>query len=343
MTGLDAIEPMEHYCINHPNERAVGLCGTCQRPACYQCSLTIDQVIYCSPECFNELDPPSSSSRPPAPAPTLTDLSDVVSALDRREHAAPPAAGTLGSEPSVILTPQLSDQSDAAIDGRNPFSSRRRDESTLVKPPGSGRSVVSSSCFFHPDTSAIVLCANCRNPICSLCAKEVPAGLVCSPSCGPLDRAGDRERRRLVIRKAALISAVVLVLIESLVLLRGVRMETAIAAARSDPGTADRDPDPTRLDPELRQAAALMREAESLLLEAADAADPGRRASIAPPALKAKVGSVAGKLRQAREIYQARMDASADPAALKSRIETITGLLDGLRSSDDPGPEQPPK
>ena len=52
--------------------------------------------------------------------------------------------------------------------------------------------------------------------------------------------------------------------------------------------------------------------------------------------LKAKVGGVAEKLRQAREFYEARMADSTDAAAVKSRIDTISALLDGLRSSDDP-------
>jgi hypothetical protein len=301
--------------------------------------MTIDQVIYCSPECFNELDPPSSSSHPASHAPLSEELSDAMPAFANPKTAAPSAtkpsdSDELGSDPSVILTPPSDDASDAAYLGVSPVLSRRHDESTLSPVSGTRRALLSSSCFFHPDTSAIILCVNCRNPICSLCAREVPEGLVCSPSCGPLDRAGDLERRRLMIFNAALIGTVVLVLIESLILLRGLRQEWAFAAERAEAGTEDADPLP--VDPELRQAAILMLEAESILRVAAEAAHSGRRASIEPPALKAKVGGVAEKLRQAREIYAARMVDSPDPAAVKSRIDTISALLDGLRSSDDP-------
>ncbi|HEV3026437.1 MAG TPA: hypothetical protein VG457_02635, partial [Planctomycetota bacterium] len=150
----------------------------------------------------------------------------------------------------MILTPQSDGVADIAYQGRSPVSARGMDDSTLVLSTASRRAMVSSSCFFHPDASAIVLCANCRNPICAICAKEVPQGLVCSPSCGPLDPAGARERRRLTMLNGALIFVAVLVLIESLVLLRGIRQEWALAAAQAESGTEDRDPDPTPLDPE---------------------------------------------------------------------------------------------
>ncbi|HVR83494.1 MAG TPA: hypothetical protein VMU54_04235 [Planctomycetota bacterium] len=332
---------MEHYCINHSNERAVGLCGTCKRPACYQCSLTIDQVIYCSAECFNELDPPSSPSEKLAHPRLAEDFSDVVwttGAPGKDSPSAPhaPANSPLGSDPSVILTPQPDDAADAAYVGKSPVSRRGTDESTLMLSTGARRTLLSSSCFFHPDASAIVLCANCRNPICALCAKEVPEGLVCSPSCGPVDRAAERERRRLTTLNAALIVAAVLVLLESMVLVRGIQQEWALAAARAESGSEDRDLDPSTLDPELRQAAALMAEAESLLLEAAEAAHPGGKTSAGPQSVSAKMGRVAGKLRQARDLYQARLNDAPDPAAVQSRIETISNLLDGLRSTDDP-------
>src|SRR5687767_13959801 len=169
------------YCINHTSERAVGLCGTCKRPACYRCSLTIDQVIYCSTACFNER--PAKPKPAPTPAVALADeFSDVVAAIDARMSASERVAA---SEPSVVLSAHLADDhSGTTMLGMSPLpgSLQAGDGSTLPM-AGSRRALLSSSCFFHPDTSAIVLCAKCRNPICTLCAKEAPEGLLCSPSC----------------------------------------------------------------------------------------------------------------------------------------------------------------
>src|SRR5258708_39548452 len=120
---------MEQYCINHSTEKAVGLCGTCKSPACYRCSLTIDQVIYCSPECFNELDPPSSSSHKRAQA-RLDEFSDVVSAITTKEktiHAAPNPSGSdaLDSDESGILAPQMDQPSATTLLGMSSVPDRR--------------------------------------------------------------------------------------------------------------------------------------------------------------------------------------------------------------------------
>src|SRR5262245_21679298 len=153
------------FCINHTSERAVGHCGTCQRPACYRCSLTIDQVIYCSTACFNER-PAKAAAPAPAPAPVglADEFSDVVAAIDSRAGAVQSASL---SEPSVILGAHLADDhSGTTMLGMSPVagSGTESDGSTVII-AGTRRALLSSSCFFHPDTSAIVLCAKCRNPI----------------------------------------------------------------------------------------------------------------------------------------------------------------------------------
>src|SRR5262245_46483448 len=110
------------FCINHTTERAVGRCGTCQRPACYRCSLTIDQVIYCSTSCFNERPAKARAPAPVAPAPVglADEFSDVVAAIDARASAAERAAA---SEPSVILGAHLADDhSGTTMLGVNPAS-----------------------------------------------------------------------------------------------------------------------------------------------------------------------------------------------------------------------------
>src|SRR6185503_9742491 len=85
-------------------------------------------------------------------------------------------------------------------------------------PRGGGARVSAGPCgidrckCLEQDTSAIVLCSKCRNPICTLCAKETPEGLTCSPSCGPPDLVGVRERRNVALINLALAAAVILVI-----------------------------------------------------------------------------------------------------------------------------------
>ena len=144
---------MDYYCVNHTQEKAVGLCGTCQRPACYRCSLNVNQDIFCSLECFNKLSPPSAPDIPamrrevavPAgvvEAARLDESSDVMAGLTDVSEVVMPAAAA--DEPSVIL------RSDQVVDpttmlGMNPVHGVGRDGSTLILIPGTRRAVMSSS------------------------------------------------------------------------------------------------------------------------------------------------------------------------------------------------------
>ena len=322
------------YCINHTSERAVGLCGTCQRPACYRCSLTIDQVIYCSTACFNER--PAKAKAAPTPAVALADeFSDVVAAIDARMSASERVAA---SEPSVVLSAHLADDhSGTTMLGMSPVPGTLDggDGSTLLT-AGTKRSLLSSSCFFHPDTSAIVLCAKCRNPICTLCAKEAPEGLLCSPSCGPPDLVGIRDRRNVTMINAALVAALVLVFSESAVLLWASRnADRTLAEARVAPAAAAVSTEPLSADPELRRVDALVKEATTLLRDAADGAELGRKPATDAASLTSWLVRTVGKLRQARDILTARGGESPDPD-VKRRIESVTALLEALRAGNDP-------
>src|SRR4029077_7557830 len=101
--------------------------------------------------------------------------------------------------------------------------------------PGTRRSMISSSCFFHPDTSAIVLCASCRNPICSLCAEETAAGLVCSPSCGVPDLVREEHLRTFKVFSLVIAAAVVAVIAGGAFLVHIQRQEQARLAATAIP------------------------------------------------------------------------------------------------------------
>src|SRR6185436_14848630 len=241
------------YCINHTSERAVGRCGTCKRPACYRCSLTIDQVIYCSTACFNER--PAKAKAPvaaPSPLGLADEFSDVVAAIDSRTAAAQRAAV---DEPSVVMSAHLADDhSGTTMLGMTPVPGPARDNSSAIIMAGTRRALLSSSCFFHPDTSAIVLCAKCRNPICTLCAKETPEGLTCSPACGPPDLVGVRERRNVTLINVALTMAVLFIVLESaFALWAGSNAWQNIPAIPAEPVAAS-EADEESKDPDLRRA-----------------------------------------------------------------------------------------
>jgi hypothetical protein len=232
---------MDYYCVNHTQEKAVGLCGNCQRPACYRCSLNVNQTIFCSLECFNKVSPPSAIDVPAfreeaavtagavRDAASLDEYSDVMAGLTDVSEVVVPASAA--DDSSVILRSDQA-QDPTTMLGMHPVHGMARDGSTLILIPGTRRAVMSSSCYFHPDTSAIVLCSKCRSPICSICAKESPEGLSCSPECGPPDPVGDREKRKFTLFNIGLAVAVFLVLAGGVLLLNATRQpEISIALA----------------------------------------------------------------------------------------------------------------
>jgi len=204
----------------------------------------------------------------------------------------------------------------------------------IVVLAGTRRALLSNSCFFHPDTSAIVLCAKCRNPICTLCAKESPEGLTCSPSCGIPDLAGVRERRKVAMINVALTVAILLVLAETgFVLWAGtIAQREALAAVPKEPAIED---DAVAKHPDLRRADLLVKEATTLLRDAADGAEMGRRQGSDAAALTSWLGRAVSKLKQARELYSSRSGEFTDPE-IKRRLESVTTLLEGLKVGADP-------
>src|SRR5438067_10798 len=148
------------FCFAHPGVKAVATCGNCRRPVCPRCTLNVDRVAYCSTDCLSELNAPSADSLPARPSKTAAGgtILDEVSEIVRKTHAerevkAPPpvASAEAHREPSITLKA-------AQADPQSSPSSRK------MAVPGTGRGMLSSSCFFHPDTSAIVRCVKCRNP-----------------------------------------------------------------------------------------------------------------------------------------------------------------------------------
>ena len=294
---------MEKFCINHPEEKAVGTCGGCGALTCYRCSMNVDQVVYCSLDCFNQLNPPSSpeilkvTAPPETPADSSSvqisglgdDYSDILEANPVRPPAAPVPPAPVESAPVSLEDPSIVLSTAQADEASTMMFSKYRDpstgeDSTLVIIPGTRRSVLSSSCFFHPDTSAIVLCAECRNPICSLCARETAGGLACSPSCGPADPAREDDRRKDQFWTGMLAAGVLLVFLGGFLILRSAgQVQTRGAAstiAQASVATEEpRDPRPAAPEP-LAPAAP----AEPAAPEPpASASAPESLSTVAPP------------------------------------------------------------
>jgi hypothetical protein len=285
---------MEKACINHPEEKAVGICGGCGAPTCYRCSMNVDQMVYCSLECFNQLNPPSSLQIPKiqsvAPEVSdvssdrltlpLDDLSDVLTpAAPARPPVPAPAPAPVESapvsleDPSVILSAALAEEASTMSFPRVQTGAAGED-STLVIIPGTRRSILSSSCFFHPDTSAIVLCAECRNPICSLCARETEGGLACSPSCGPADPAREDDRKKDLFLTALLAGGVLLVLAGGAFILRMAGHVQAMGTVAAAPAAALTETEP----------APSPRPTEAATTAPAEPADPAPREAVLPEA-----------------------------------------------------------
>ena len=303
------------FCFNHHGTKAVATCKNCRRPVCSRCTLDVDQVSYCSPECLSELNAPSSDSIPArtpakaaAAATVLDDVSEMVAthSTDRDpKHR----------EPSITLKAVQADGTPKQSGLRAPSSGEHR----RIAPPGTGRSMFSSSCFFHPDTSAIVRCVKCRNPICSLCAEERPEGLTCSPACGPPDPVGAQERRAFKLINVFIGLVIVAVLVESGFLVRAIKGAPA-------PGSGSSIETPT-FEKDMESAAALLREVDGVLPEL-----PAESGSTAVPpgtdiaALGAKLDGAAQKLAQVRNLCVRWQGQAPDEPLLETRLTAERGM-----------------
>jgi hypothetical protein len=266
--------------------------------------MNVDQMVYCSLECFNQVNPPSSYQIPQAGAPAEAPPEALVALMDDYSDVTltppPPAAAPVPApapeaapvetppasleDPSIVLSAALAEEASTLSFPRH----RPGDESTLVIIPGTRRSVLSSSCFFHPDTSAIVLCAECRNPICSLCARETAGGLACSPSCGPADPAREEDRRTDLFFTLVLAAGVLFALAGGFFILRSasiVQSRATVTAAAPTALAPAPAPEPSPAEP-ARPAAAPAPAPESEVKEAAAAAPaPSSAPSTAAPAV----------------------------------------------------------
>jgi hypothetical protein len=282
--------------------------------------LSVDGISYCSPECMNSLNAPSSGNLPvrgakPAGGSVLDEVSEIV-----QKHGEGKRRAAL-SEPSIILRAHQADgPAVLAPPGRRSGSGTPpAGEGPTPGPmrpiviPGTARGTLSSSCFFHPDTSAIVRCVKCRNPICSLCAEETAEGLMCSPSCGVPDPAGDQERRSLKLLNLVVVAALLFASVESVLLFHAIR------DARAKEGKVAIDA-PT-FEKDLDIASVRLGEAEALLKELAPsdaAAPPPQGAELA--AAGTKLDAALAKLEEVRTLCTRWQNHPSDAPLLEQRL-----------------------
>jgi hypothetical protein len=287
--------------------------------------LSVDGISYCSPDCMNALNAPSAGNIPAmgkkasAGGSVLDEVSEIV-----QKHGEPAGAAqarTSLSEPSItmrahqadgpaVLAPPVRKSGSGmppAGDANTPGPMRP------IVIPGTARGSISSSCFFHPDTSAIVRCVKCRNPICSLCAEETSEGLMCSPACGVPDPVGERDRRSFKLLNLAVVLVLLFASVESVLLFHSIR------DTRAKEGKVVIDA-PT-FEKDLETATGLLRDSEAQLRElpSPESKDPlPQGAELA--AAGAKLDAALHKLGQIRALCARWQNHPSDSQLLEQRL-----------------------
>ncbi len=301
-------------CFLHPSDKALGTCANCDRPICRLCMLSVDGISYCSPDCMNALNAPSASTIPAmgnkaaAAGSVLDEVSEIVQTHGEPVGAEPNARAAF-SEPSITMRAHQADR--PAVLAAPPRKGSSGAQPVVI--PATARGTISSSCFFHPDTSAIVRCVKCRNPICSLCAEETTEGLMCSPSCGVPDPVGEADRRSFKLVNLAVIVMLLVASVESVLFFHGVR------DARTKEGKVAVDA-PT-FEKDLETAAGLLREAEAQIRElpSPESKDPlPKGAELA--AVGAKLDAALYKLSQVRGLCARWQNHPSDSQLLEQRL-----------------------
>jgi hypothetical protein len=294
----------------------------------------VDGINYCSPDCLNALNAPSASNLPalgkkvPAGGSVLDEVSEIVLKHGETSASAEAKARAALSEPSITLRAHQADRPAVRTipvpkngGAGGPGNSAPPAPGDAVTPgqmrriivPGTARQTLSSSCFFHPDTSAIVRCVRCRNPICSLCAEETTEGLMCAPACGVPDPVGEQQRRSFKLLNLAVVAALLFACVESVLLFHAIR------DARSRENRVSIDA-PT-FEKDLEAASGLLRDVETLLRELPSAEAGGTLPQGAPlAAAGAKIDSALLKLGAVRNLCTRWQNHPTDSQLLEQRL-----------------------
>src|SRR6185369_3713743 len=232
---------MSSTCSTHPDRNSTGACARCGMRTCELCNVDVGGARYCSIVCFTEQALEAKGKKlqvkgaDPLAEVKLKDDSvvlgahqaqadesslvlpeqqdDATSILDMAAAMKPPSSKP---DESSVTPVEGRMKEPTSILGMHELARRAPDGTWLDEPPttetplpillpGTRRSTIESTCVFHPDTPAVVMCSLCGDAICTLCIQDEDQGGRCSPGCRR-DRAQARKKRLLIV--AAAVAAV---------------------------------------------------------------------------------------------------------------------------------------
>lgn len=235
---------MSTTCSTHPDRPSTGVCAHCGLRTCDLCNIDVGGARYCSIVCFTEQALKAKGKRlkvnaaDPLAEVKLKDESVVLGADQAQGEESSLVLPEQGDDATSILDmaaamkppgSTLDESSVAPIEGRmkeptsilgmHGLGVQKPDGTWLDEPPrsetplpillpGTRRTTIQSTCVFHADTPAVVMCVKCGDPICTLCIADEDQGGRCSPGCR---RDESRRRRKRAAIAAAAVAAVALV------------------------------------------------------------------------------------------------------------------------------------
>ena len=172
--------------------------------------------------------------------------------------------------------------------------------------PGTRRTTIQSSCVFHPDTPAVVMCSKCGDPICTMCVDDAEHGGRCAPQCRRNVK-GSESGKKSGLLTAAVAALAALVLVGGYFLMRKPE-DVALLKAPKVVEIAKADPS---LEKKARE------EAEAKVRAEKDAKEKEEAAAKATAEKKAKEEADA----KARAEKEAKEKAEAEAMAAKAAAE----------------------
>jgi chemotaxis protein histidine kinase CheA len=332
---------MADACTTHPGRTSTGRCLRCGNGTCALCVLDIDGALYCSVLCFTEQTLKAKGKRLPSPDPlAAVDLQPEPSVVLTPEEAEPvddssvmmsAAESEDRSETSILdmstakrkgfddssIAPvqnQMKDPTSILGLGSSIYQPPKNETPLPMVLPGTRRSTIQSACVFHPDTSAVVFCSKCSDPVCTMCIADEEQGGRCSPRCRRDIRRARRKRALMTLAGAA---ATVLVLWWALTPgTKAPKVDPAVAAAAAAAEKAKAEADAK--EAEQRRLEAIAREEARQRIEARkkEEAEKAEAEARAKAAEQARIEALARAEADAKEALE-KAEAVAKAEAAK--------------------------
>ena len=318
---------MGDVCSTHPDRDSTGTCNWCAKFYCSFCHVDVAGGQYCSIVCFTEAALAAKGKKLPE---KKTDPLAEVNLQDPSKVLTAAEADPAKQDESSIMVPAQLDDATSILDmaasmpapkgeesAVTPVEGRLREPTSILgmsamsgldQPPttetplpmvlpGTRRSTIPSTCVFHRDTPAVVLCSKCGDAICTLCIADEDQGGRCSPACRR-DLAKARRRKTLIAAAAVAASLLVVGLVAR--------------PRKAAPAPLEKIESPAEFE-------ARAREAETQRLEAAAVEEARRRVAGREKEEREKAEALASEARRAKEAEAAAAKAKADAEAAEAR------------------------